>query len=344
MEKSREDFLIDDAIDSKASDIHFEPKNNRMLIRFRRDGFLYSKAELDKEEEEALIIRLKLRAGMDISERRKVQKGRFLYSHNDSCYSIRLSLMPTIHGEKLVLRILKNENLEEKLDQLGFTWEILQKLKKISSYPSGLFLFTGTTGSGKTTTQMTLINSMKNQGRNILIIEEPIEYFLDEANQIEVDKDRGFDYGLILRESLRQDPDLIVIGEIRDRESAQTALRAAGTGHLVFATLHTESARLALGRMEELGVGQSELRLVLKGIVSQKLIRKSCFRCLGLASECSYCDGTGYRGRFAVGDVYFSSEDQDLNLFDDLRSMKEQILQRIDNGETDRYEYERNFI
>lgn len=344
MQKKMEEILIEEAIESKVSDIHFEPKSNRMLVRFRRDGLLYPKAELDKDEEEALIIRLKLKAGMDISERRGIQKGRFLYSFKEFFYSIRLSLMPTIYGEKLVLRILKNQNLQEKLEDLGFTRETMDKLERITLYPSGLFLFTGTTGSGKTTTQMTLINSMRNKARNILIIEEPIEYFLDEANQIEVDKERGFDYGIILRESLRQDPDLIVIGEIRDEESAKTAVRAAGTGHLVFATLHTESAGAAINRMEELGISQRELLLVLKGIVSQKLIRKLCFRCTGTDEACPHCEGCGYKGRFAVGDVFFADQGQDLLSFSDLEKMKEDILNKIDSGETDVAEYKRNFI
>lgn len=344
MIKKIEELLIEDAIDSRVSDIHFEPKSNRMVVRFRRDGLLYLKKELDKEEEEALVIRLKLRAGMDISERREIQKGRFLYSFKEFFYSIRLSLMPTIYGEKLVLRILKNQNLNDKLEDLGFSKEIMEKLERIRAYPSGLFLFTGSTGSGKTTTQMSLINSMRNQSRNILIIEEPIEYFLDEANQIEVDKERGFDYGIILRESLRQDPDLIVIGEIRDEESAKTAVRAAGTGHLVFATLHTESAGMAINRMEELGVSQRELLLVLKGVVSQKLIRKICYRCAASNDSCSYCEGTGYSGRFAVGEVFFTDQGEDLLSFRDLEKMKEQVMNKIDSGETDVEEYKRNFI
>lgn len=343
MNNKLEDILILDGIKNNISDIHFEPKKKKMLVRFRKDDVLYLKRELTREEQEALTIRLKIKGGMDIGERRAIQKGRFSYFLNDLDYSVRISLMPTIYGEKIVLRILKNQDLNKTFEELGFDFQIENKLKKIINYPSGLFLFTGSTGSGKTTTQMTLLKLMENEGKNILIIEDPVEYFLEEANQIEVDKERGFDYGLILRESLRQDPDLIVIGEIRDLETAKTAIRAAGTGHLVFATIHTESARDVPGRIEELGVSSEKLLMVLKGIVSQRLIRKSCKECYG-KKPCIACDNTGYNGRFAVGDVFFFNEGKELSTFDDIQVMKEQLLEKISSGETDSNEYNRKFI
>jgi type IV pilus assembly protein PilB len=304
-----EDALIKDGIDENVSDIHFEPKGDRMIVRFRKDDVLYLRKEIGREEQDALVSRLKIKGGMDIGEKRSVQKGRFSFSFNERSFSVRISLMPTIHGEKLVLRILKNDDLDKGIEDLGFLPEIQNKLKTIITYPSGLFLFTGTTGSGKTTTQMTLLKLLKGQGKNILVIEEPVEYFLDEVNQIEVDKDRGFDYGLILRESLRQDPDLIVIGEIRDSETARTAVRAAGTGHLVFATLHTESGKDAPARLRELGVSERELMIVLKGVVSQRLIRKV-----------SSNDPTGYNGRFAVGDVLFFKPGINYRDFNDIEN------------------------
>lgn len=343
MKKNLEDILILEGIKNNISDIHFEPKNKKMIIRFRKDDVLYLKRELSKEEQDALTIRLKIKGGMDIGEKRIIQKGRFSFINEEEEYSIRISLMPTIYGEKIVLRILKNQDLNKTFEDLGFDYVIEEKFKKIITYPSGLFLFTGSTGSGKTTTQMTLLKLMKDQGKNILIIEEPVEYFMEEANQIEVDKERGFDYGLILRESLRQDPDLIVIGEIRDRETAKTAVRAAGTGHLVFATLHTESGRDVTGRIEELGVSSKELLMVLKGIISQRLIRRLCKEC-DRHKGCIACDYTGYNGRFAVGDVFFFNKGESFKDFDDISAMKGQVLEKISSGETDINEYNRKFI
>ncbi|NCC81307.1 MAG: type II/IV secretion system protein [Clostridia bacterium] len=342
MKKNFEDELISEGIKGNVSDIHFEPKKDKMIIRFRKDDVLYLKKELSREEQEALTIRLKIRGGMDIGERRLIQKGRFSFENENESYSVRISLMPTIYGEKIVLRILKNQDLNKSFEDLGFTLELEEKIKKIISYPSGLFLFTGSTGSGKTTTQMTLLKLMKNKGKNILIIEEPVEYFLEEANQIEVDRERGFDYGIILRESLRQDPDLIVIGEIRDTETARTAVRAAGTGHLVFATLHTESGKDAIGRLEDLGVSSKELEMVLKGVMSQRLIRKKCKNCKR-SNECIVCGGTGYRGRFAVGDVFFFNNGSNFQDFNDIESMKSQVLIKINKGETDFDEFKRKF-
>ena len=342
--KSRlEDILILEGIKNNISDIHFEPKNEKMIVRFRKDDVLYLKRELNKEEQEALTIRLKIKGGMDIAEKRIIQKGRFSFTANGFDYSVRLSLMPTIYGEKIVLRILKNQDLNKTFEDLGFDYRIESKFKRIITYPSGLFLFTGSTGSGKTTTQMTLLKMMKNQGKNILIIEEPVEYFLEEANQIEVDKERGFDYGLILRESLRQDPDLIVIGEIRDTETAKTAIRAAGTGHMVFATLHTESARDVPGRIEELGVSSKELMMVLKGVISQRLIRKLCTEC-DREKGCLACDYTGYNGRFAVGDVFFFNQGEEFDDFNDIGVMRSQVFEKISSGDTDINEYNRKFI
>ncbi len=338
-----EDQLILDGIKNNVSDIHFEPKNNKMIIRFRKDDVLYLKKEINKSQQDAMTIRLKIRGEMDIGEKRIIQKGRFSFTVNDIDYSVRISLMPTIHGEKIVLRILKNQDLDKGFEELGFNLELQEKLKKIICYPSGLFLFTGTTGSGKTTTQMTLLKLMKNKGKNILIIEDPVEYFMEDANQIEVDRERGFDYGLILRESLRQDPDLIVIGEIRDSETARTAVRAAGTGHLVFATLHTESGKDASERLEELGISFRELKMVLKGVVSQRLIRKLCQKC-GETKGCINCDYTGYDGRFAVGDVLLWEREEGFKDFDDIENMKLQVFEKIKDGETDIDEYKRKFI
>ncbi len=343
MKANIEDQLISDGICCNVSDIHFEPKKNKMIVRFRKDDVLYLEKEVSKEEQDALTIRLKIKGGMDIGERRLIQKGRFSFSYENNIYNVRISLMPTIYGEKIVLRILKNQDLNKSFEDLGFIEDVEKKIKKIISYPSGLFLFTGTTGSGKTTTQMTLIKLMKNKGKNILIIEEPVEYFLEEANQIEVDRERGFDYGIILRESLRQDPDLIVIGEIRDTETARTAVRAAGTGHLVFATLHTESGKDAIGRLEDLGVSSKELKMVLRGIMSQRLIRKTCKNC-NKDSECILCGGAGYLGRFAVGDVFFFNTEEKFEDFDDIGNMKKQVLKKINDGETDVKEFNRKFI
>ncbi len=343
MKTNYEDYLILEGIKKNVSDIHFEPKKEKMIIRFRKDDVLYLEKELNKEEQEALTIRLKIRGGMDIGERRLIQKGRFAFADENDNYNIRISLMPTIYGEKIVLRILKNQDLNKSFEDLGFNSEIEEKIKEIISYPSGLFLFTGSTGSGKTTTQMTLLKLMKNKGKNILIIEEPVEYFLEEANQIEVDRERGFDYGIILRESLRQDPDLIVIGEIRDSETARTAVRAAGTGHLVFATLHTESGKDAVNRIEDLGVSSKELAMVLRGVMSQRLIRKKCKRC-NKSSNCDLCGGTGYYGRFAVGDIFFFNNSNSFEDFDDVGNMKKQVLGKIKDGETDVEEFKRKFI
>lgn len=285
------DSLIEDALEKGATDIHLEPSEGALNVRFRIDGMLETYRELPAWLSEPVIIRLKLLAQADITERRLPHDGSFSFQGLRENANIRLSTLPIQGGEKCVLRLLPTEDREQTLDSLEFTPAILQEFRRIFSMPQGLFLITGPTGSGKTTTLYAGLREILRRQVNVTTIEDPVEYPLKGANQVQVNEKCGFTFARAMRSILRQDPDVILVGEIRDEETARIAIRAAQTGHLVLSTLHTNSAKAAAGRLLDLGISRAVLDDCLLGVAAQRLLRKVTQ------------DGT-YAGRVAAVEIY----------------------------------------
>lgn len=272
------DSLIDTALGQKATDIHLEPNGQELRVRFRKDGLLTHYRSLPAWLSEPVLIRLKLLANVDITERRLPHDGSFCFDGAYGKANVRLSTIPIQTGEeaaeKCVLRLLPATDNGATLASLGFGEPLLRALRRTFESPQGLFLITGPTGSGKTTTLYAGLREIISRKINVTTIEDPVEYKLEGANQVQVNEKCGFTFAAALRSILRQDPDVILVGEIRDTETAQIALRAAQTGHLVLATLHTNSARAATARLADLGVSPALLQDSLLGVVAQRLVRK----------------------------------------------------------------------
>jgi type II secretory ATPase GspE/PulE/Tfp pilus assembly ATPase PilB-like protein len=271
--------LIIQAVSGRASDILLQPKQNAAELRYRIDGMLHDIHPPPKAMIAAINTRIKILAGLDIAERRLPQDGRFKAKIGNSEIDIRVSAFPTIYGESVVMRLLSTSAPLLGLEQLGFLPEDLQKFRKLLQHPYGLVLVTGPTGSGKTTTLYTALNEFKNSKKNIVTLEDPVEYRLGFIQQSQVNPAIGFDFARGLRSILRQDPDIIMIGEIRDQETAEIAIHAALTGHLVFATLHTNDAAGAAVRLIKMGVEPFLLTSCLLGVIAQRLIRMVCLHC-----------------------------------------------------------------
>ncbi len=325
--------LISRAILQRASDIHVENYENMFRIRFRIDGILIEQPPLEKFNPHTLVSRLKIMANLDIAEKRRPQDGRIRVSNDQKTVDIRVSTMPTEFGEKLVLRILDKTVQTLALDALGFDNSLLVVLKKILRLPHGMVLVTGPTGSGKTTTLYSALNFINNPSLNIISVEDPIEYNLTGINQTRVRPDLGLGFAKILRTILRQDPNIIMVGEIRDAETAEIAVRAALTGHLVLSTLHTNDALSTLIRLQDMGVEPFLLTHSLKMVIAQRLIRKICPHCktedrLGVqgltnylpglikpdavyyrGKGCEYCHSTGFSGRMVIGEHFIVDDE-----------------------------------
>lgn len=316
---------IELAVSQGASDIHIEPMERDVRVRFRIDGKLFSSKNIPKEAHSAVSTRIKILAGLDIAEKRLPQDGRFDFQTKDKVLNIRVSVLPTAHGEKVVMRILDKTNFLLPKEKLGFTKGNLNKFDQLLQNPNGIILITGPTGSGKSTTLYTMLSELNQVSDNITTVEDPIEYMIDGLNQVQVNTKAGLNFASALRSFLRQDPDIIMVGEIRDSETVDVAIRAAITGHLVLSTLHTNGAVSSISRLVDMGIAPYLIAVSLMGVISQRLVRRLCTACsisyepplhelkyLGLAEGdyhfhspvgCSYCNHTGYKGRIAVHEI-----------------------------------------
>jgi type IV pilus assembly protein PilB len=306
--------IISKAVKTKASDIHFEPYEHLFRVRYRIDGRLYEMNQLPLDKKSAIISRLKIMADLDIAEKRRPQDGRIRINEGGSSIDIRLSTIPTNFGEKVVLRILDKTALNLDLKQLGFRSEELEIFTNAIEAPHGMILVTGPTGSGKTTSLYAALNYLNTNERNILTIEDPIEYDLPGINQSQVRSDIGYTFAKALRAFLRQDPNIVMVGEIRDLETAEIAVRAALTGHLVLSTLHTNDAPTAVSRLIDMGLEPFLIASSLRIVMAQRLVRKICHNCKKTeipqneneekfntgSAGCEQCNYTGYKGRTAL--------------------------------------------
>jgi general secretion pathway protein E len=289
------------AVSDGASDIHVEPHSEGIRIRERIDGRLVTVETVQKASHGGLIARLKFLARLNIAERRLPQDGRIRTTVKGQQIDIRVSSVPSSHGESLVLRILDRSQVKLDLGALGFAGDAAAKLKSLIDSPNGIVLLTGPTGSGKTTTLYALLRERLSEDVKIFTVEDPVEYRIDGITQLQVNPEIGLDFPSALRSVLRQDPDVILVGEIRDRETAEIAVRAALTGHLVLSTLHTNGAAGAITRLRDLGVDDFLISATLRGVVSQRLVRRICPDCAG--GGCERCGQIGLRGRLAVHEI-----------------------------------------
>lgn len=309
------DQVLSTAVNQGASDVHFEPQAKHLNLRLRIDGILYALTQISSELTARINARLKIIANLDIAEKRLPQDGRFMLNLNKyGKHDCRISTCPTMFGEKIVIRILNPTNIALDIDNLGLATAqkniLLEQIKK----PQGMILVTGPTGSGKTVTLYTILNALNNTAKNISTIEDPIEITLPGINQVEVNHKIGLDFAAALRAFLRQDPDIIMVGEIRDLETANIAIKAAQTGHLVLATLHTNSALDTLNRLQNMGVETFNLASSINLIIAQRLVRKLCPECkqpqpkaaeitpIYAANGCTNCK-SGFSGRCGIFEI-----------------------------------------
>jgi MSHA biogenesis protein MshE len=318
--------VFDDAAQVRASDIHIEPQEARLQIRFRIDGVLHLQTEADIKVATPLALRLKLMADLDISEKRLPQDGRFAVKVRNQRIDVRISTMPTQYGESVVMRLLNQASTTLRLDAIGMPPELVERFRAIVQRPNGLVLVTGPTGSGKTTTLYSALSELNSVEKKLITVEDPVEYRLPGINQVQVNDKIDLSFARVLRSALRQDPDIVLVGEMRDQETAQIGLRAAMTGHLVLSTLHTNDAASTPLRLMDMGVPRYMVGGSLQAVLAQRLVRVICESCsteyhatpveqAWLRQEldghvettryfhgrgCSHCNGTGYRGRTGV--------------------------------------------
>ena len=338
------DVILSNAIESNASDIHIEPTDKEVRVRYRVDGILHNSLVMPRSILPAIVTRVKILSNLKIDETRLPQDGRFHFEHNDRSVDLRVSVLPLIYGEKIVMRILDKSVSVPTLEQLGLVATSLTLVKENLKKPHGIFLITGPTGSGKSTTLYSMLSLINTQGTNIVTMEDPVEYFIPGVNQSQVNPEIGLTFASGLRSILRQDPNVVMVGEIRDAETAELAVHAALTGHLVFSTLHTNNAIGAIPRLIDMGIEPFLLVASLNAVAAQRLVRKICIDCkeekkpsVGVMEEirkelegvpaaylegvdlkniliyegkgCERCDDTGYRGRLAIFEVLIINTD-----------------------------------
>ena len=326
--------MFDDATQVRASDIHIEPQEARVQIRFRIDGALHLQTEADSKIAPSLALRLKLMSGLDISEKRLPQDGRFNIRVRDQAVDVRISTMPTQYGESVVMRLLNQSGSFLTLDKLGMPPDMLKRFREIIQRSNGMVLVTGPTGSGKTTTLYAGLAEINTVDQKIITVEDPVEYRLPGINQVQVNEKIELTFSRVLRSALRQDPDVILVGEMRDAETAQIGMRAAMTGHLVFSTLHTRDTAGTLFRLVDMGAPKYMVASSVQAVLAQRLLRRVCESCSethvptpqeaewleaeGVARGdwgtllhgrgCSHCNGTGYHGRMGVYEMLEMSQ------------------------------------
>ena len=360
--------LFYQAIKKGASDIHIEPHDKKGVVRFRIDGVLVRHVELDKNIITLVVSRIKVISNLDISEKRVPQDGRTQVKIAKKSLDIRVSVLPTYYGERVVMRILMESDHVPTLENLGFSKELTARYKELLEHSHGMILVTGPTGSGKSTTLHTFLQAVATEGKNIITVEDPVEYKADNINQIQVNTKTGLTFSAGLRSILRQDPDIVMVGEIRDRETAEISIQAALTGHLMLSTLHTNNTAAAITRLMDMGIDEFLISSSLLGVLSQRLVRKLCPTCKEeslipkhiqeefiLSSQvvyeavgCKECNYTGYNGRRAVGELLIMSDEvkmmfkNGMSDYEIRNSMKQkgmelitdQLLEIFLNGET----------
>ncbi|MBU1006804.1 MAG: GspE/PulE family protein [Candidatus Omnitrophica bacterium] len=318
-------LVLFEALRKRASDIHIEPEENDLRVRYRIDGSLHDALKIPKKNQNAVLARLKIMSGMDITESRIPQDGRFKIRTQSKEVDFRVSALPTSFGSKIVLRALDRSSLSVGLDKLGFSELSLKRFKDAVARPFGMILVTGPTGSGKSTTLYSVLNKLNTPDRNIITIEDPVEYQVEGITQIQANSDIGLTFASGLRSLLRQSPDIIMIGEIRDSETADIAIKASLTGQLVLSTLHTNDAATAISRLEDMGVEPFLIASSVILVAAQRLCRVVCPSCKG-KGECKKCLSTGYYGRRAVLEV--------LTVDDKIREM---IIDRASTDDIKKY-------
>jgi general secretion pathway protein E len=350
-------LIIENALGAEASDIHLEPFEDALRVRYRIDGVLYDQEAPPRRLQAAVTSRIKIMAEMNIAERRLPQDGRIRVVLHGRRVDIRVSTVPTVYGESIVMRLLDRSTIFLPLERLGFPPETQARLERLITLPHGILLVTGPTGSGKTTTLYAALDKINAPDKKIITVEDPVEYQLKGVNQIPVKAKIGLSFATGLRHIVRQDPDVIMVGEIRDLETAEIAIQASLTGHLVFSTLHTNDAPGAIPRLQDMGCEPYLVSSVLEGVLAQRLVRRICAGCrapyeaepsdlvaLGLppgewrqplfhGRGCAECRGTGYRGRLGIYELFVINED--------VRSL---ILRKASSGELRRYATEKGMV
>lgn len=330
--------VIKEAAAKRASDIHVEPAEKGLVIRYRIDGVLVHALDVDAKLQNRFIARIKVVAGMDISEKRLPQDGRMQIKFDKTIIDIRVNSLPIVWGEKIVMRLLDRSSVQIGIDTIGFTHENLENFKKALKMPNGIILVTGPTGSGKTSTLYAGLNLIKSPETNIITVENPVEYRLALINQVQIRADIGYTFASALRAILRQDPDVIMVGEIRDMETANIAMEAALTGHLVLSTLHTNDSASSVTRLVEMGIQPFLLTSTIIAIVAQRLLRKICSHCkvehepdeqilrmlkipankykFYIGKGCPTCFNTGYKGRVAIHEILMMNDEIRRSVFE----------------------------
>ncbi len=330
------DTIIRLAIEKEASDIHLESMEDYLRVRFRLDGMLCDQPQVSKKIMHQIISRIKILSNIDIVQKRIPQDGKFKLTLNEKLIDLRISTFPSVYGEKVVIRILDRSKNKISLDDIGFDFETLKIFKNLINLPTGFILVTGPTGSGKTTTLYSCLSQLHTPDKNIITLEDPVEYHIDGVTQGQIHPEVGFTFAKGIKSLLRQDPDIAMIGEIRDKESAKIAIEAALTGHFVFSTLHTNNSPGAIMRLMDMGIEPFLINASLTGVLAQRLVRKICSNCVQqfeptyqektlmdfLKIEfdyvlrgvgCNICDETGYKGRTGLFEL--------LVMTDELRSL-----------------------
>lgn len=321
--------ILSDAVNMKASDIHIEPFEQEIRVRVRIDGDLKELLQLPRATLSGIVTRIKIMADLNIAETKRPQDGRVKLQIDNNLVNMRISLIPAVYGEKIVIRLLNREAGVMDISQIGLSPFNLAQLKRLMKISEGIILLTGPTGSGKTTTLYSLLKEFNTIDKNIITLEDPVEYQMFGINQVQVNTQIGMTFASGLRSILRQDPDVIMLGEIRDEETAQIAIRSAVTGHIVLSTLHTNDTVSSISRLIDMGIPKYMVTSAVSGVVAQRLLKKICPRCaeaypaseeekafLGVSGEvsikrgrgCPYCNHTGYRGRTAIHEVFIMDQ------------------------------------